>query len=179
MAQSSAPTAVTVRATVTQMVAEGQTDQQIENYLVARYGGSIVLDPPDHGVTLLVWLLPVLGGLAAVAGLAVVMVRRRTVGAGPEMTDEAGRPLDGPAEVAERRRFLDRSLADADAEYLAGDLSDKDYLALRRRDMARLAALDPGPALTAPVPAPAPAGVRGRCRSPDGRRPGASARRRR
>jgi tetratricopeptide (TPR) repeat protein len=42
----------------------------------------------------------------------------------------------------ERRRFLTQSLADADAEYLAGDLSDKDYLALRQRDMVRLAALD-------------------------------------
>ncbi len=146
VAQSSAPTAVTVRATVTQMVAEGQTDQQIERYLVSRYGASIVLDPPDHGVTLVVWLLPVLGGLAAVAGLAVVMVRRRTVG--PDPDDALDRtPLEGPA-VAERRRFLDRSLADADVEYLAGDLSDKDYLALRRRDTARLAALE---ASAAPV----------------------------
>jgi tetratricopeptide (TPR) repeat protein len=42
----------------------------------------------------------------------------------------------------ERRSFLVRSLADADAEYLAGDLSDQDYLALRQRDMVRLAALD-------------------------------------
>ena len=140
VAQSSAPTAVTVRATVTQMVAEGQTDQQIDRYLVSRYGGSIVLDPPDHGVTLVVWLLPVLGGLAAAAGLAVIMVRRRTLG--PDPDDGVDPPvLDGPS-VADRRRFLDRSLADADVEYLAGDLSDKDYLALRRRDMTRLAALD-------------------------------------
>ncbi len=146
VAQSSAPTAVTVRATVTQMVAEGQTDQQIERYLVSRYGGSIVLDPPVHGVTLVVWLLPVLGGLVAVAGLAVVMVRRRTVG--PDPDDALDRPsADGPT-VDERRRFLDRSLADADLEYMAGDLSDKDYLALRRRDMARLVALE---ARAAPV----------------------------
>ena len=140
VAQSSAPTAVTVRATVTQMVAAGQTDQQIDRYLVSRYGGSIVLDPPDRGVTLLVWILPVLGGLAAVAGISVVMVRRRTIGADPdEGVDQSS--LDGET-AADRRRFLDRSLADADAEYLAGDLSDRDYLALRRRDMARLAALD-------------------------------------
>ena len=49
-------------------------------------------------------------------------------------------PLDAGA-LGAQAAFLDRSLADADAEYLAGDLSDQDYLALRRRDMARLAAL--------------------------------------
>jgi tetratricopeptide (TPR) repeat protein len=47
----------------------------------------------------------------------------------------------GTAVREERRRFLEQSLADADAEYLAGDLSDRDYLALRRRDMARLATI--------------------------------------
>jgi cytochrome c-type biogenesis protein CcmH len=147
VAQSSAPTAVTVRATVNEMVAGGRTDQQIESYLVSRYGASIVLDPPDHGVTVLVWLLPVLGGLAAATGLAVVMVRRRTVGPDPDDAVDPSRLDDRTMD--DRRRFLDRSLADADAEYLAGDLSDKDYLALRRRDMGRLAVLDRRAAPTA------------------------------
>ena len=38
MAVSSAPTAVTVRATVVQTGRQGRSDQQIEGYLVARYG---------------------------------------------------------------------------------------------------------------------------------------------
>ena len=50
---------------------------------------------------------------------------------------------DRPDRLADRRPFLVRSLSDADAEYLAGDLSDRDYLALRRRDMQRLAASTP------------------------------------
>ena len=62
VAQSSAPTAVAVRATVAQLIAEGRTDEQIEDYLVARYGASIVLDPPASGWSLLVWLLPLAGG---------------------------------------------------------------------------------------------------------------------
>ena len=45
--------------------------------------------------------------------------------------------------VADRRRFLTQSLAHADAEFLAGDLADADYLALRQRDLARLTALEP------------------------------------
>jgi cytochrome c-type biogenesis protein CcmH len=143
VAQSTAPTAVTVRAAVAQQIAEGRSDQQVESYLVGRYGSSIVLDPPAAGWSLLVWLLPLLVGCAATAGLVVVLVRRRRLtgvdrgGSGP-----GGRaPNLTPEVAAERRQFLARSLADADAEYLAGDLSDQDYLALRQRDLVRLAAL--------------------------------------
>ena len=74
--------------------------------------------------------------------VAVLLRRRRRMAGtvtGPRPSTGAG--ARAPAVVEERRRFLARSLADADAEYLAGDLSDQDYLALRRRDMVRLAAL--------------------------------------
>ena len=92
------------------------------------------------------------------AGLAVVLVRRRTRRRRIPATAATGRSLDA-AELAERRRFLDQSLADADAEYLAGDLSDKDYLALRRRDMARLAALEASAAPGWPRPRSVAGGV--------------------
>ncbi len=139
VATSSAPTAVTVRDTIRQQVAEGRTDQQIETYLVARYGSAIVLDPPARGWSLLVWLLPLLGGALAVGVLVVVLVRRgMAVG---DAADSAPDETTDPASLEERRHFLDRSLADADAEFLAGDLSDRDYLALRQRDLRRLAAL--------------------------------------
>jgi tetratricopeptide (TPR) repeat protein len=66
----------------------------------------------------------------------VVLVRRGRA------TGDTGDPgADDVASVEERRDFLNRSLADADAEFLAGDLSDRDYLALRSRDLRRLAAL--------------------------------------
>ncbi len=143
VAQSTAPTAVAVRSAVAQLIVEGRSDQQIQAYLVDRYGSSIVLDPPASGWSLLVWLLPLLGGLAATVALAVVLVRRRRLsgGAPDEGGGSDGRPLS-PEGADERRHFLNRSLADADAEYLAGDLSDQDYLALRHRDLVRLAALD-------------------------------------
>jgi cytochrome c-type biogenesis protein CcmH len=141
VADSTAQTAVTVRAAVVRQLAQGRTNQQIEDYLVARYGSSIVLDPPASGWSLLVWLLPILAGLVAVTALVVVLVRRRTGSGRGDLDLEPDRAL-GPAALEDRRSFLDRSLADADAEFLAGDLSDVDYLALRRRDMARLTALD-------------------------------------
>jgi cytochrome c-type biogenesis protein CcmH len=142
VAQSTAPTAVAVRVAITQLIAEGRTDQQIQEYLAARYGSSIVLDPPASGWSLLVWLLPLVAGLVATSVLVVVLVRRRRLSpGGPGGGSRAGGAPLTPAAVEERREFLTRSLADADAEYLAGDLSDQDYLALRQRDMLRLAAL--------------------------------------
>ena len=150
VAVSSAPTAVTVRTTVRQLVDHGLTDSQIENYLVARYGSAIVLDPPASGWSSLVWVLPVAGGVLAAVVLMVVLVRRRRRG-DDSLDDDV---LDGsadPAAVEERRRFLTQSLADADAEYLAGDLTDADYLSLRQRDLARLAALGPSPATPPPT----------------------------
>ena len=149
VAQSTAPTAVAVRGAITQLIAEGRTDQQIQEYLTARYGSSIVLDPPASGWSLLVWILPLLAGLVAATALVALLVRRRRLspggpGDGPGMGGAGGRAMT-PEAIEERREFLTRSLADADAEYLAGDLSDQDYLALRQRDMLRLAAL-PEPA---------------------------------
>jgi cytochrome c-type biogenesis protein CcmH len=139
VATSSAPTAVAVRETIRQQIAAGRSDQQIEGYLAARYGSAIVLDPPARGWSLLVWLVPLLGGALAVTGLTVVLVRRGSAGDSTE--GRGGLADDDEASLEERRRFLARSLADADAEFLAGDLSDRDYLALRQRDLGRLAAL--------------------------------------
>ena len=143
VAESSAPTAVTVRAAVAHLIDQGQSDQQIKDYLVARYGSAIVLSPPASGWSLLVWILPLVVGVLGTAGLAVVLVRRRRGARDPD-ADVRGASVD-PVALAERRRFLTQSLADADAEYLAGDLSDADYLSLRQRDLARLASLGPEP----------------------------------
>ena len=170
VAQSSAPTAVAVRTTVQRQIAEGRSDQQIEAYLISRYGASIELDPPASGWSLLVWLVPVLAGVGGLAVVTTVLVRRHLAvignaagGDDGPVGDDAKLPID-PDRLADRRAFLVRSLSDADAEYLAGDLSDRDYLALRRRDMQRLASLDadsssapPGPETPAVPSAAGPA----------------------
>ena len=54
VAASSAPTAVAVRATVARLIGEGRSDQEITDYLTARYGSSIVLaraKPPSTDFT--------------------------------------------------------------------------------------------------------------------------------
>jgi len=152
VAVSTAPTAITVRATVLHLVDQGRSDQQIKDYLVARYGSAIVLDPSTSGWSALVWVLPVAGGLAGLAAIVVVLVRRRRRGTGDLDADVRG-PMVDPVVLEERRQFLTKSLADADAEYLAGDLGDGDYLVLRQRDLGRLAALGPATAAAATKPA--------------------------
>ncbi len=182
VADSSAPTAVTVRATVRRLVAEGRSDAQIESYLASRYGSSIVLVPPTSGWSLLVWALPVAGGAVAVAGLVVVLVRRRRSAERRPDPGEARRWAESVASATGRvgleaqRAFLARSLADAEAEHRAGDLTDADHAALVARDGARLAAVEaclsaPEVGAEGPTTPSSPEETRRAVRSPKGARP--------
>jgi cytochrome c-type biogenesis protein CcmH len=74
---SQAATAVAVRSVVAARVRAGQSDQQIDDYLVSRYGPSILLRPPTSGMTAVVWVAPLVAGAGALTGLAVIFWRRR------------------------------------------------------------------------------------------------------
>jgi cytochrome c-type biogenesis protein CcmH len=152
VAVSSAPTAITVRSTVANLIDQGRSDQQIKDFLAARYGSAIILEPSTRGWSALVWVLPVGGGLVGMAVLTVVLVRRRRRATGDLDADMRG-PVIDPVVLEERRHFLIQSLADADSEYLAGDLEDADYLVLRQRDLGRLAALETATATSDSRPA--------------------------
>jgi len=79
VAVSTAPTAVAVRSLIVRQVDAGASTAAIEQYLVSRYGPSILLRPPTTGASGLVWELPLAAGAVAIAALAVVFWRRRTV----------------------------------------------------------------------------------------------------
>jgi cytochrome c-type biogenesis protein CcmH len=69
--ESNSPFAGDVRHLVRQQIAEGKSDRQIEDFLVARYGDFILMKPPVQPNTWLLWLAPFLvlglaGGVAAV-----------------------------------------------------------------------------------------------------------------
>jgi cytochrome c-type biogenesis protein CcmH len=72
-AQSDAPSAEAIRDEVRRRVQEGQSDAQIKDYLISRYGEDILLQPRSRTV----WVLPVFGVAAAVGGLVFVLRRRR------------------------------------------------------------------------------------------------------
>lgn len=76
VAQSSAASALAVRHEVSRLVAAGETAQAIERRLVGQYGSSILLAPPESGLSALVWFIPLVAGLLAVGGLGVFFWRR-------------------------------------------------------------------------------------------------------
>jgi len=79
--ESGSPFAADVRQLVRQQIAQGQSDQQIEDFLVARYGDFILMKPPVQPDTWLLWLAPflVLGAGGAVAWMTVKKAASRRV----------------------------------------------------------------------------------------------------
>jgi cytochrome c-type biogenesis protein CcmH len=73
---SSASSAVAVRNEVAAEVAAGWSDRRIEDALVARYGGTILLRPPTTGLTAVVWIVPAVAGAGALAALGALFWRR-------------------------------------------------------------------------------------------------------
>lgn len=76
IAGSDAPIAQDLRRLVHQFVVEeGRSDQEILDFLHARYGDFVLYDPPFNARTWLLWLLPILVG-ATVLGTLIRMKLR-------------------------------------------------------------------------------------------------------
>jgi cytochrome c-type biogenesis protein CcmH len=58
-------------------IAAGDSDEQVEHYLVARYGDFILMKPPLEPETYLLWFGPVVVLLIGGAVVALVVVRAR------------------------------------------------------------------------------------------------------
>jgi cytochrome c-type biogenesis protein CcmH len=80
VAQSQATPAVEIENQIRSELQAGESQGQILSGLVSEYGQSILEKPPASGAGLLVWLLPLVGGIAAIAGLVAVLVRWRRRG---------------------------------------------------------------------------------------------------
>ncbi len=90
---SEAPLAHDLRVLVRDRLTAGDSDRQVLDYLVARYGEFVLLKPPFALRTLLLWGLPPLALIAGMAGLLATLRRRRSV------TEPA------PLSAAEQRRL--------------------------------------------------------------------------
>lgn len=96
VASSSAATAASLRQQILHWVREGQSDQQIENTLVARYGMSILLQPPASGLSVVVWVVPAVAGAAALVGIGSLFWRRsRAMRAITDKPQKPGIAVDG------------------------------------------------------------------------------------
>ncbi len=102
---SDAPLAKDLRVLVRQQLLKGESNAQVIDYLVARYGEFVLLKPRFRLSTALLWLAPILlvaGGI----GLASRVLRR------PQAESGGGRPSGQPL-TAEEKAELETLLSPA------------------------------------------------------------------
>ncbi|NEE02016.1 cytochrome c-type biogenesis protein CcmH [Phytoactinopolyspora halotolerans] len=73
VADSTAPMATSMRTTVEEKLAAGESPDEIRAWFVERYGQQVLLQPPQHGIGLALWLLP----LVVAPATAWLVVRAR------------------------------------------------------------------------------------------------------
>lgn len=84
--ESNAPLAADLRRLIRARIAAGESDRQVTDFLVSRYGDFILMKPPLEPQTYLLWFGPVsillLGGGAA--GLVIWRARKRIRAKSPD-----------------------------------------------------------------------------------------------
>ena len=71
VADSDADIAEEMRAIIREQIAAGKSDQEIRDYLVARYGDFVLFDPPFKASTYVLWIGPF--AILVLAGMGVAM----------------------------------------------------------------------------------------------------------
>lgn len=102
VANSETPAAQAVKVLVRERIAAGDSDEEIRDFVASRYGRQVLLDPAGKGFGALVWGIPV---VAAVLALAALVVRFRDWRPGVGTVTQADRDLVAEAlahEAADR-----------------------------------------------------------------------------
>jgi cytochrome c-type biogenesis protein CcmH len=76
VADSDADIAQELRVLIREQIAAGKSDQEIRDYLVARYGDFVLFDPPFKASTYVLWIGPFAILLFAAVGVAIFFRRR-------------------------------------------------------------------------------------------------------
>jgi cytochrome c-type biogenesis protein CcmH len=87
---SDAPLARDLRLLVRERLKAGDSDQQVMDFLTARYGDFVLLKPPFNPRTALLWALPL--GVLVIGAFALVFALRRRGQTSPESAPQ-GLPL--------------------------------------------------------------------------------------
>lgn len=77
LADSDAPLAKDLRAEILRQLKAGRTDEEIRNFLVARYNDFVLYKPPLQANTVLLWVAPFALLVIGSAVLVVSVARRR------------------------------------------------------------------------------------------------------
>ncbi len=91
IAASHADLAVDLRRQVREMLQNGQSEQQVVDYMTARYGDFVLYRPPFKPLTALLWMGPAVMVVVGLGTLFVVLRRRS------RLADEAFEPDDKDA----------------------------------------------------------------------------------
>ena len=91
VADSASEVAIQMRNIVQEQLTEGKSEAEILAYFQARYGDWILLDPPKRGLHLVVWLLPIVGGVLGIVTLALLFRRWTRKSSQVPEVDEADR----------------------------------------------------------------------------------------
>lgn len=89
LADSNSPVAGDMRDKIYELMQQGKTDEDIENYMVARYGDFVRYKPPFRADTWLLWLGPI--GALLIGLLVVAMIRRGRPAVAPLTPEEQAR----------------------------------------------------------------------------------------
>lgn len=91
IAQSDAPSSVSLRHRVASFVSDGWSEARIEDWVTGRYGSNALLVPPTSGVSSTLYLVPTVLVAGAAAGLGYFLWRRRSPrDRGGPSTEEGG-----------------------------------------------------------------------------------------
>lgn len=105
IADSNAPIAMDLRQEIYRLIQEGQTDEQIVEYLVARYGDFVRYNPPLNFNTFLLWFGPLLLLLGGVVWVRWIVRQRQ------QKADTSASPLND-VELQQLASLLDRKKHD-------------------------------------------------------------------
>ena len=88
LASSHAELAQDLREEIREQMKQGKSDQQIIDYLVARYGDFVLFDPPLQKDTLLLWYGPFALLLIGLTGLMIQLRKRKNKIVEPRLSAE-------------------------------------------------------------------------------------------
>jgi len=91
VADSPSTMARDMKQNVREMLARGYTQEQILSFFERSYGQFVLLKPKFQGVSLLVWILPV---VALIFGAVVVMAKAKQLEQEPAKTESTPEPVD-------------------------------------------------------------------------------------
>lgn len=111
LADSNSPISVDLREEIFRRLEEGKSDQEIIDFLVARYGEFVRYRPPVKKTTLMLWFMP---GMLLLAGLVILLrVRHRHAGVTATV---AALAVDERARLTELLRDDSRDQSDVSGE---------------------------------------------------------------